>query len=316
MLSMILRRVGALAVMLLVVSVLVFGLVYLVPGNVEQALLGSRPTTEAVRETLRERYLLDQPVIVQYFAWLRSALGGDLGTSIVTREPVTTLLSTRLGVTIPLAVYALILALIVGVPLGLLAGARRGRSSDQIVSLLSTISFAAPPFAVGLALIYLSTTGKSPLPTFGAGEPGLERMLHLTLPAVTIATAQAAVIIRQMRATTSRALGSEYTRFARARGVRPWPLWSGYVLRNAALPVITGAGLLLAGAFGGAIIVENVFGLPGVGNLLLSSIQAKDIPAIQGVTLMITVLVVMAMLLVDIVMMVVDPRLRYRRSEA
>lgn len=316
MLSMILKRVLALAVMLLLVSVLVFGLVYLVPGNVEQALLGSRPTTEEVRAALRERYLLDEPLFVQYLAWLRSALGGDLGMSIVTREPVTEVLLSRLGVTVPLAAYALVIALAVGVPLGLLAGGRRGRGTDQAISLLSTIAFAAPPFAVGLALVYASTTAKSPLPTFGAGDPGLNRILHLTLPALTIATAQAAVIIRQMRATTSKALGSEFTRFARARGVSPWRIWTGYVLRNASLPVVTGAGLLLASAFGGAIIVENVFGLAGVGNLLLTSIQAKDIPVIQGVTLTITVLVVLAMLIVDVVMMLVDPRLRYRRSQA
>ncbi|MFF3670546.1 ABC transporter permease [Microtetraspora malaysiensis] len=310
-LTLLARRLAAALVLLGVLSALTFGLLAASPGGPEQVLLGSRPSTAETRAAIRAEYHLDDPFPVRYARWLGDAVRGDFGVSIYSREPVTDVIADRMPVTASLAGYALLLTVAVGVPLGLVAAMRRGGALDQGITLAALVTLAIPPFALSILLLYGFAVALGWFPVFGAGETPLDRIVHLTLPAIALAGAQTAMVVRQMRAAALDLAGQDFLTFARARGLPRRRIWLGYALRNAALPVLTVGGLLLAANLTGSLFVEQAFGLHGLGALLIGAIGQKDIPVVQALVLLGGAIVVAVNLLIDLAYLAVDPRVRH-----
>jgi peptide/nickel transport system permease protein len=297
--------------LLIVVSFLVFALLAMSPGSMQTTLLGVRPATPETVEAIRSEYHLDEPFLVQYGYWARDAVELDLGRSITSGDTVTHTVQERLPVSLALAGYTLLLVLVLGVPLGLLAGIRHGTRLDRTITTLTVIGMSAPAFAVGLLLLYLLGVELGWFPVFGAGSGFVDRVHHLTLPAFALALALGALVVRQTRAAALDVMHEDYVTFARARGVSRARLLGAYALRNVSLPIVTSAGFILILALSGAVLVESVFSLPGVGSLLVESVTTKDVPVVQGVALMLAFYVIVINVLIDVSVMVIDPRTRY-----
>jgi peptide/nickel transport system permease protein len=297
--------------LLIVVSFLVFALLAMSPGSMETTLLGARPATPETVEAIRAEYHLDEPFLVQYWYWARDAAQLDLGRSITSGDTVTHVVQERLPVSLALAGYTLLLVLVIGVPLGLLAGIRHGTRVDRVVTTLTVVGMSAPAFAVGLLLLYLFGVELGWFPVFGAGEGFVDRVHHLTLPAIALALALGALVVRQTRAAALDVMHEDYVTFARARGLSRSRLLGAYALRNVSLPIVTSAGFILILALSGAVLVESVFSLPGVGSLVVESVTTKDVPVVQGVALMLAFYVIVINVLIDLSVMVIDPRTRY-----
>lgn len=307
-LRFLLARLLGTAVVLVVLSFAIYCLVYLAPGSVEQTLLGNKPDTEAAREAVRAQYHLDDPLLVQYGRWLADALQGDLGASIRSGEPVDAAIASRSGLTLQLAALGTALAIVVGLPLGVLAALRRGRALDQGIVTLSVAGLSAPPFAVGLVLLTLLAVRVDWFPVYGPGTDGLDRLWHLMLPSLALAVGGAGLIVRFTRTALVRELDQDYVVFARARGLGRGRVL-GYALRNCAVPVLTATGLVLTSTLVGSVLVEIVFALPGLGSLLVDSVSFKDVPVVQGVALLLTLFIAGVNLLVDASYAVADPRM-------
>jgi peptide/nickel transport system permease protein len=305
-----LRRIAAIILILAVLSLLVFGLLALMPGDPALILLGPKAATPEALAAIRDRYGLDDPFLVQYGHWLSGAVRGDFGVSIYSGSQVTTLIGDRIGVTAWLAVYALVITVLAAVPLGLAAGMRTGTRLDRTATAVSLVTLSAPTFAVGFLLIYLFSVTLDWFPSFGAGDGFVDTVWHMTLPAVTLAAGQFAVLLRQTRAATMDVAERDYVTFARARAIGPARIRRRYVLRNASLPVLTSAGLLLAYGLTGAVLVENVFALQGLGTLLVTSVAQLDLPVVQGLAMFTALLVLLTNLVVDLLYYALDPRLR------
>jgi len=297
--------------LLIVVSFLVFALLAMSPGSMETTLLGVRPATPETVEAIRDEYHLNEPFLVQYWYWARDAAQLDFGRSITSGDTVTHIVQERLPVSLALAGYTLLIVLVVGVPLGLLAGIRHGTRVDRAVTTLTVVGMSAPAFAVGLLLLYLFGVELGWFPVFGAGEGFVDRVHHLTLPAVALALALGALVVRQTRAAALDVMHEDYVTFARARGLSRSRLLGAYALRNVSLPIVTSAGFILILALSGAVLVETVFSLPGVGSLIVESVTTKDVPVVQGVALMLAFYVIVINVLIDLSVMVIDPRTRY-----
>ncbi len=307
-------RVTGVAAILLVISVLTFGLLYLAPGDLVRTLIGTRPATPETIAAIREHYRLDDPVIVQYLTWLRDALHGDFGESIRMQQPVTVVVCSRLGVTVALCVLAFTIAVAVFVPLGVWSAERAGGAGDRVATLLAVLGVSAPSFVLGLLLLYAFAYYLPVFPVYGTGTGLLDGLYHLVLPATALAAGLGALLMRITRAAVGRELGSDYVTFLRSRGLAA-PLIRRVVLRNATIPIVTGAGLILTYFVSGTILVETVFSLPGLGTLLQDSVLYKDIPVVQAVTLAIALVIAVVTVMVDISYAALDPRVRTRRGE-
>lgn len=306
------KRLLGLLVVLLIVTFLVFSLLSLSPGSPVNTLIGARPVTPGLIASVKAEYHLNDPFLTQYGYWLWGALHLNFGRSIQTGATVLSTIGQRAAVSGELALYTLVLVLAVGIPAGVLAGTARGRLRDRTITAVSMLAMSAPTFALGIILIYVFGVRFPLLPVYGAGGSGLgDRIQHLTLPAVTLASMLAAIVIRQTRAATLDVQQQDYVTFARARGVSPVRIALLHVLRPASLPVVTTAGTLLIIAISGAVLVENVFSLPGLGSLMLTSVTSKDITVVQGLALFVAVFVIVVNLLVDLLVLVIDPRIRH-----
>ena len=304
------RLVGMIAI-LLVVSFLVFCLLSLAPGDPAITLLGgpSKATPEAIAQ-VRALYHLDEPLLTQYWYWLQGVLRFDFGRSISSQLPVEDAIGERFPITVALAVYSFIITVVIAIPLGLAAGVRRGTRLDRTVTAGSLVGFAAPVFALAVFLIYVFAVQLGWFPVYGPGKGAIDRIYHLTLPAIALAIGQIAIIARQTRAATMDVATQDYVTFARVRGVSVQKIWGGYVLRNAALPVITISGLVLAFSLTGAVLVEQAFALPGMGTLLVAAVSVLDIPVVQAITLLTAFVILSFNLIIDVTYFALDPRLR------
>ena len=310
------RRVVALALLLIVISFGIFSLQYIAPGSTEQILLGERPASPATFAALRREYHLDKPFLTQYWIWARDATRFDFGRSSFTLQPVTQAIRGRLPVSLFLAAYAFVLTMTLGVALGVLAALRARSTLDRSIVGLSIVGVSAPAFASGVLLLFLFAVHWRVFPAFGAGSGFLSRLYHLTLPAAALALSAAALVVKVTRAAMIEALRQDYVGFARARGLSRTRVVLVYALRNALVPVVTSAGLILAYVFTGTVFVETVFSLPGIGQLLIQSVESKDLPVVQGVALLVAASVITINLIVDLVYLVVDPRIRFDRAGA
>ncbi|MER5945501.1 ABC transporter permease [Streptomyces sp. NPDC001904] len=305
------RRLAGTAALLAVLSVAVFALVRLAPGDPARTLLGARNATPDALAAVRARYRLDEPLAAQYGHWLLDAVRGDLGVSIRTGADVSAVLGDRLALTVELVLLGFAVALLVGLPLGVLAGLRARRTSDRVAQSLGVVALSTPAFAGGLVLIYVFSLLLGWFPAYGTGDGGAgDRLLHLVLPAVTLGLAVTGVLLKLTRTAVIRELDREHVTFARARGVRTRTVLTRYVLRGTVVPVTTGIGLVLAYLLAGTVMVEQVYALPGLGQLLVSSVTFRDVPVVQAEALLIAALICLANLATDLLHPLADPRLR------
>jgi peptide/nickel transport system permease protein len=308
----VLRRSVALVTTLLLVSILVFLVIRVLPGDPALLIVGAEGPPEAAAR-LRQAMGLDRPLPVQYVEWLGRAVRGDLGVSIQYDVPVARLIASRLAVTVPLALLAAVLMVVLALPLGVYAATRHRRAGDYLTVTLSQVGIAVPAFWSGLLLILLFSVrlGWVRAGGFEGWPAGLVAGLRdLALPALALGLFQAAVLVRATRSAVLEVLREDYVRTARAKGV-PEPVVIGkHTLRNALIPVVTVAGLQLGQLLAGSIVVESVFTLPGLGRLAVSAIGARDLPVVQGVTLFVASTIVLLNFAVDVLYDVLDPRLR------
>ena len=307
MLRYILRRLAGAAVVLTLLSFLVFSLLYLVPGDPVKILVGTRRLTPEVRQAVTARYGLDEPLVVRYWHWLTRAVTGDFGDSVRSATPVTDVLASRVSLTAWLTIGAFILAVAVGIPLGIVAARRRGSWVDRTIVGWSVVGVSAPGFALGLVLLYVFGLMLGWFPVFGEGTGIVDTLWHLALPAIALATGIGAMLVRITRAAVGAELSQDYVTFARSRGVPHRRITAMYV-RGAALPIITSAGLILGTLFGSTVLVEEAFSLPGLGQLLADSITYKDVPVVQAIALLVAFVIIVVTLIVDVVAFAVDPR--------
>jgi peptide/nickel transport system permease protein len=307
------RRVAAFVATLFFVSGLVFVVVRVLPGDPALVIIGAEGTPEAAAR-LREALGLNRPIAVQYVEWLAGALRGDLGRSLQYDVPVGRLIASRLPVTLPLTLMAALLMVITAVPLGLYAARRHRRAGDYLAMIVSQVGIAIPGFWAGLLLILLFSVHLGWVPSGGfAGWstgiwPGVRSLL---LPAIALGLFQAAVLVRATRSSMLDVLREDYVRTARAKGVSELTVIGKHTLRNALIPIVTVAGVQLGQLMAGAIILESVFALPGLGRLALGAITARDLPVVQGVTLFVASSIVLVNFVVDLLYVVLDPRIRY-----
>jgi peptide/nickel transport system permease protein/oligopeptide transport system permease protein len=299
------RRLLIVIPTLLGVLLVVFFMVRLAPGDPAVLLAGEFATPETLAD-IRERFGLDQPLHVQLGLYMASIFQGDLGESVRTRQPVTEMLADFLPNTIQLALGAMLVALLIGIPAGIIAAIRPGTPIDLLVMLGALIGISMPTFWFGLMAILIFSVYLGWFPVAGTGT-----IWHLVLPAITLGTGIASVLARMTRSAMLEVLSQDYIRTARAKGVAGRVVVFKHALRNALIPVVTITGLLFGGLLEGAVIVETVFAWPGIGQLVVSSILARDYPVVQGAVLLIAVVFILINLLVDLLYGVIDPRIRY-----
>lgn len=312
----ILRRLLVAIPLILLISLGVFALVNLAPGDPARALVGSRQATPETLAAIRAQHHLDDPFLVQFLLWLKQVLTGDLGRSIQGSQLVTTMIWDRLPLTVFLGVYGSLVALGIGIPLGILAAFTRGSEIDRGVVTIGVVGVSAPAFATGIFLLYVFGVILGWFPIFGQGEGFLDRAWHLTLPAVALGISVMGLVVKITRASMLEELQKDYVAFARARGLGRRRTTMAYVLRNALIPVVTAAGLIVVGLLTGAVLVEVTFGLPGLGSLLVSAVTQRDIPVIQGIVLILAVFVVLMHVVIDVLYTLIDPRIRFGRVGA
>jgi peptide/nickel transport system permease protein len=309
----VIRRVGALAITLLFVSLLVFVVVRVLPGDPALIILGLEANADSVAR-VRQALGLDQPVPVQYAQWVGRALRGDLGRSIQYDLPVGALILSRLTVTLPLTLLAAGFMIAAAIPLGVFAATRHRRWGDYLTMTLSQLGVAVPGFWAGLLLILLFSVrlGWVQSGGFDGWGEGIARGLRsLLLPAIALGLFQFAVLARTTRSAVLEVLREEYVKTARAKGVAERRVLFRHALRNALIPVVTVAGVQLGQLLAGSIILESVFYLPGLGRLTLAAISARDLPVVQGVVLFVASMIVTVNAAVDILYGLLDPRIRY-----
>ncbi len=302
------RRSGGLLLVLLVTSFLVFGLLYLAPGSPLAFILGPRGGTPEQIAAVTAQYHLNDPFLVRYVAWLGDILRGDLGYSIVYRQDVTALVSGRIGTTLALVAMAAVIIAAVGIAAGTFA-ALRGGWRDQLTSTIAAIGLSTPSFVVGVALISIFAVGLGWFPTFGSGTSGVDTLVHLTLPAVALSVASAAYLARITRAAVLEEGGREHVQTATVRGLAPGHIVRHHVLRNSLIPIVTVLGLTVATLIAGAVVVENVFALDGLGSLLVRAILQRDFSVVQAVILVLVVAFVVVNAIVDFLYTFIDPRI-------
>lgn len=308
------RRVLAIAALVIIVSSVVFSLLYVAPGSPETILLGTRPSSPATLHALRRKYHLDDPFVVQYARWASHAVRLDFGRSIDTNQPVLDAARQRAAVSLELGGMAFVMTLLLGVPLGILAALRRRGFVDQTAVALSVTGVSAPAYLSGIVLIYFFAVRFTWFPVFGAGSGVVDRAYHLFLPAVALSLTGIGLLLKLTRAAVSRTLETEYVAFARARGIPRSKILMQYVLRNSMVPILTAAGLLLGLMLAGAVLVEVTFSVPGVGSLLVTAVVNKDVPVVQCLALLVAVVIAGASLLADVAIALIDPRIVYTGS--
>jgi peptide/nickel transport system permease protein len=317
MLRFLLQRLAAVLPVLLVVSIVVFLILRLSPGDPAAVIAGNSATTQEV-EMVREQLGLNRPLLVQYGIWLGKVVQGDLGFSYYLTKPVTALILQRIEPTLALALGTIVISVLVAVPLGTLAAWRMGGWLDRLLSGFSVLGFSVPVFVIGYLLIYLFAIQLGWLPVqgykrlFGADAQGpLAWARHLVLPWITLGMIYIALIARVTRASVSEALTEDYIRTARAKGVTERAVLMRHALANAAVPIATVVGIGVALLIGGVVVTETVYSIPGLGSLTVEAVLNRDFPVIQGVVLFFSVLYVVVNLAVDVSYLVLDPRIRY-----
>jgi peptide/nickel transport system permease protein len=313
MFAYVVRRVLATIPVMAVVALFVFSLLYIAPGDPAAVIAGDQATPADI-ERIRASLGLDRPYLVRFGAWVWDIMRGDLGVSIFTNLPVSTMIAQRIEPTLSLMVVTLLLAVSVAVPMGVLAAANQGTVIDRAVMGFAVLGFSVPVFVVGYVLAYVFALELDWLPVQGYTPfsrgfgPWIE---NLILPAIALGTVYIALIARITRATMLEVLGQDYIRTAKAKGVGQRAILFLHALKNAAVPIVTVIGIGIALLIGGAVVTESVFAIPGLGRLTVDAILRRDYPVIQGVVLLFSFVYVLVNLVIDLLYTLFDPRIRY-----
>lgn len=316
MLTYLIKRVISVIPVLFVVSIAIFMILYITPGDPAAVLLGLDATAEEI-ESLNDQMGLNQPIFVQYFNWTKNALQGNLGDSIFMRKPVVDAIRDHFPPTMSLAILAQLIALAIAIPTGIIASYKRGKLIDTALMSASLLGMATPGFLLGLFLMLLFSVQLGWLPVAGYRplSMGLGTHLHyLILPAFSLGVVQAALIARMTRSSMLDVLYNNYIKTARAKGIPESGVLLKHALKNASLSILTVIGQSFGTLVTGAVVIESLFNIPGMGQLVLNSIKRRDIAVIQGVVLFITVIYVGVNLFVDLMYGVIDPRVRLGRK--
>ena len=313
MVLILLRRLGSTIAVMLVVAVVVFLMLHLSNGDPAAIIAGDNASTEDIAR-LRATLGLDQPLIQQFARWIWQLVHGDLGRSIFNQIPVSTMIAQRLEPTLALTVLTMTVAILVAVPLGVLAAWQVGTWIDQFVMGFAVAAFSCPVFLIGYALVQQFARTWKILPVQGytrLADGFVPFIQHLALPAVSLGLIYTALLARMTRSTMLEVLGEDYIRTARAKGLGVWPMLTRHGLRNAAVPIVTTIGLGITLLIGGVVVAESVFAIPGIGRLTVEALQQRDYPVIQGVILVSSLAYVLVNLFIDLAYLWLDPRIRY-----
>jgi len=308
-----LRRIAGMAVTLMVASFIIFAAMYAAPGDPVTFLIGNPENLTPERiAAVRAEYHLDEPVLVQYWLWLTGALGGDLGTSFQYRQPVASIMMSRLPATLFLVAFAGVLFTVIGVGLGVWAAVRRRRATDSAIVGATTLAASFPSFVVGILLVSFFSVQLGWFPVTGAGDGFLDRLYHLTLPAITLSVGALAIVSRVTRQSMVEGFDSEHVEAARSTGMSSGAIVVRHVLRNAWGPIVTMVALVVASMLAGTVVVESVFGISGIGSLLVDAINSHDFPVVQAVLLYMVVAYMVVTTIVDLLLPLLDPRIGTR----
>ena len=301
------RRLAMLLASLLVASFVIFAAMYLAPGNPVAALSGGRPLPPSSLRILEARYHLNDPFLTQYWYWLRNALHGNLGVSILLRENVSTLIASRMWTTAGLVLYAALIIVVLGIGLGIVAGLRPGRL-DTSALVITAVSAAIPAFVAAIALILVFAVKLGWFPALGNGTDLVSNIKHFTLPAIALAISSLGIVARVTRASVREESGREHVQTAISRGIPTRQLIRRHILRNAAIPITTISGITIASLIAVAAVVETAFSLNGLGAYLVQAAGSKDLAVVQGISLVLVLAFVVVNVLVDVLYAVLDPR--------
>ncbi|QCI66575.1 ABC transporter permease [Phreatobacter stygius] len=313
MISYILRRLAATVPVLLTVAVLVFLMLRLTPGDPAAVIAGDNATSQQIVE-IRTKLGLDQPIVSQFFIWLTNTVRGDLGESFFFRKTVWELISDRIEPTLSLAAFTILIAVLVAIPLGVLAAYKQGTWIDRVVMGFSVIGFSVPVFVIGYLLVYIFAIKLGWFPVQGYQRIGnglWPWFVSLVLPAFTLSVIYVALIARMTRTSVLEVLSEDYIRTARAKGQTEIKVLFHHALKNAAVPIATVVGIGVALLIGGVVVTESVYSIPGLGRLTVDAVLARDFPVIQAIILLFSLVYVLINLLVDLSYTIFDPRIRY-----
>jgi dipeptide transport system permease protein len=314
------------------VSIIIFSIMHIIPGDPIQVIFAETGASPEQREAMRHALGLDRPVHIQYMSYVFDAIRGDFGNSIHFKQPVGELIIERMPATIELAIVGIFVAMVVAIPAGIIASVKRNTAIDYIIMTLATLGISLPTFWVGILMIMFVSVNLGWLPSFGriSYEVGLERVTgfylvdslltgnipafkdavaHLILPSLTLGLTSATFTTRLLRSSMLEELGKPYVRTARAKGLPERSVITRHVVRNAFIPVLSIIGMMIGGLLGGAIITETIFALPGIGRLLIQSILSRDLPLVQGIILFFALIRISINLITDMLYVVVDPRI-------
>jgi peptide/nickel transport system permease protein len=310
--SLLLRRLLQLVPTIVILSLIIFSLQHMLPGDPALVLAGENPD-EATLAAIRSQYHLDQPIVVQYLYWVKGVLTGDLGESMRHNRPVLDLILLKLPVTLQLAVMGIIVALILGIAGGVISALRQNTPVDYAANIVSLAGISVPNFWLGIMLILLFSVHLNWLPASGFVSPWENWRMNLAttvMPAFVLGTAIAGVIMRHTRSAMLQALESDYVRTARAKGLSEWVVVFKHAMRNALTPIITLGALEFGALLSGAVLTEQIFTIPGFGKLIVDAVFTRDYPVVQGVVLVTSLFYITLNLLADIGYILVNPRLR------
>jgi len=311
MARLIASRLLTLLPMMFVITSIVFLMVRFVPGDPARIMAGGQRVSEANLQNIRAQYRLDEPLLTQYGLWVKDLSQGDLGRSFRQRQDVRVLIADRLPITIKLALMSFAISLIISIPLGILAALRPNSAADFSATVFSLVGASSPVFFTSILLILVFSYKLNIMPALGRGDGGLDTLKHLIMPATALGFSLAAITTRITRSSMIEALSQDYIETARSKGLQGREIVLKHAFRNALIPIITVAGLQFGYLLVGTVLVDYTFGLGGLGALLIDSVQRRDYPVVQGVTIFIAGLFIVINLIVDVLYGVIDPRVRY-----
>jgi len=311
--TFILKRLIALAPVLFIVSVIVFVLIHLIPGDPARVMLGDR-ASETEIQVLRKSLRLDEPIPIQYIKWMGGILHGDFGKSIFINEDMISLIGNHLAPTLLLTFYAMVFTVVIALPLGIIAAYRRGSVSDLLIEGVSMAGISVPSFLLGLFLILIFAVKLKFLPAAGyrtIKEAGLlANLRYLAMPAIALGSMRAGFFIRMTRSSVLEVLHSDYIRMVRAKGLNDFSVIAKHALRNALLPILTTTGQMVMALLSGAAVVESIFNIPGIGQLIINSVTRRDYAVIQAIILLVALFNIITSFFIDLLYGVADPRVR------
>lgn len=301
------KRLLQMIIVFFIVTILIFAMIRLLPGDTATAMLGERATQEKI-DALNEKLGLNRPIYIQYFLYMKNLLRLDFGDSLLYKKSVVEVISPRIQVTVMLTLMSTLFTIILSIPLGFIAGMRQNKPEDMLIRIFTLFGLAVPSFWIGLMLLLEFGVTLKWFPVSGWGVTWAEHMKSLILPSVTQAIASSAIVIRNLRNNIVDVKKIDYVDFAYSKGISDQRVSVFHILRNALVPTATLLSLRMAGMLGGSVVIESVFSLPGIGQLLVDAIYSRDYPLVQAVVLFFSVIVLVINLLTDLLYMLLDPR--------